>query len=383
MSKCNVAIKYRIYPNAEQEILIHKIFGCCRKIWNLMLNDRNEHYKNTKETLKPKPATYKKEFDYLKEVDSLALANVQLNLERAFNDFFNDIKKKTKNKKHFPKFKSKKKAKKSYTTNLVNDNIILTEKYIKLPKLGKVKLVMHRTPKDAYVLKSVTVSQDSKGSYYVSVLFEYESEASIIDKNNITNVIGLDYKSDGLYTDSNGNYANMPHFYRNTQKKLAKAQRKLAKKVGNKKEENKSNNYYKQLKKVNKIQTKVAIQRKDFLHKLSNEITNRYEVICVEDIDMKSLSNRGFRNGKATMDNGFGMFRLMLQYKQERKGHYFIKIDKFFPSSQNCSYCGTKNPEMKELRIRTFVCPNCGNVIDRDYNAAINIKNEGLRTLLA
>lgn len=383
MSKCNIAIKYRIYPNVEQEILIHKTFGCCRKVWNLMLNERNEHYKTTKETIKPKPAAYKKEFEYLKEVDSLALANVQLNLEKAFADFFNDLKKKTKNKKRFPKFKSKKKAKKSYTTNLVNNNIILTESYIKLPKLGKVKLVMHRKPKDVYTLKSVTISQDSKDSYYASVLFEYEAEMSIVDKNDITTVIGLDYKSNGLYTDSNGNCAKMPHFYRDSQKKLTKAQRNLSKKIGSKKNENKSKNYYKQLKKVNKIQTKVANQRKDYLHKLSNKITNRYEVICVEDIDMKSLSNKGFKNGKATMDNGYGMFRTMLQYKQEMKGHYFIKVDKFYPSSQLCSTCGTRNPEMKDLKTRTFVCPYCGNIIDRDYNAAINIKNEGLRMLLA
>lgn len=382
MSKCNIAYKYRIYPNEEQSILINKTFGCCRKIWNLMLSDRNEYYKKTKDTLKPRPALYKKDYEFLKEVDSLALANVQINLETAFSNFFRDLKKHTKNKSHFPRFKSKKKSKRSYTTNFINDNIELTNEYIKLPKLGKIKLVMHRIPKDIYTLKSVTVSQDGGGAYYASVLFEYEDEISFVDENNITNIIGLDYKSDGLYTDSNGNCADMPHFYRISQKKLAKLQRKLAKKVGNKKDEEKSNNYYKQLNKVNKLQTKIANHRKDFLHKLSNEITNHYEIVCVEDIDMKSLSNKGFKNGKATMDNGFGMFRSMLKYKQEQKGHYFIKIDKFYPSSQLCSKCGTKHPEMKDLKNRTFIC-ECGNVIDRDYNAAINIKNEGLRLFLA
>ena len=192
-------------------------------------------------------------------------------------------------------------------------------------------------------------------------------------------VLGLDYKSNGLYVDSEGNCADMPHFFRKKEKKLAKAQRKLSKKVGNNKDEEKSKNYLKQLKKVNTIYRKVANQRKDFLHKLSYEITNRYELICIEDIDMKAISNKKFRNGKATMDNGYGYFKQMLAYKQHKKGHYLIKVDKFYPSSQTCHKCGCINKEMKDLSKRTYVCPECGEVIDRDLNAAINIKQEGMR----
>lgn len=383
MSKCNYAIKCRIYPNDSQIVMIEKTFGCVRKIWNLMLNDRNNIYKKDKTIYKPRPAMYKDEYPYLKEVDSLALTNAQLNLEKAFNDFYKDLKsnKSKSERKGLPKFKSKKKSRKSYTTNMVNNNIVLTDKYLKLPKIGKIKIKLHRPYKNDHFLKSVTVSKNTKGDYYASLLFEYEDNISLIPKDKINTIIGLDYKSDGLYIDSEGHKADMPHFYKKSQKKLSKAQRKLSKKIGNKKNEEKSNNFYKQLKKVNTIHVKIANQRKDFLHKLSNEITNHYELICTEDLNMKALSNKGFKNGKATLDNGYGMFIDFLEYKQERKGHHLIKVDKFFPSSQLCSDCGHKDSKMKDLSLRTYECPHCGKVIDRDLNAAINIKNEGLRLL--
>ena len=376
--KYNYAYKCRIYPNIRQKELINKTFGCCRKVWNLMLSDRNEVYKKDNKIYKPRPAMYKDKYPYLKEVDSLALSNVQLNLERAFNDFYKDIKsKKSKSRrKGLPKFKSKKKDKRSYTTNVIKGNIEIKDNYIKLPKLGNIKIKLHRKINNNHKLKSVTVSKDGKNDYYVSLLFEYED---IIIKKEVKNIIGIDYKSDGLYIDSNNHKANMPHFYRNTQKKLRRHQKKLSRKVGNKKNEEKSKNYLKELKIVNTIHIKIKNQRKDFLHKLSNEITNHYELICVEDLDMKGISNKKFKNGKATFDNGFGMFIDMLNYKQERKGHYLIKVDKFFPSSQICHKCGYKNEEMKNLSIRTYKCPSCGSVIDRDLNAAINIKKEGLR----
>ncbi|CDA33970.1 putative transposase [Firmicutes bacterium CAG:536] len=151
--------------------------------------------------------------------------------------------------------------------------------------------------------------------------------------------------------------------------------------MGNKKGETRSNNFLKQQKRVNKIHRHIANQRNDFLHKRSTEIANRYDVVAVEDLNMRSLSNKGFGNGKATMDNGYGTFLNMLEYKMNRKGKYFVKVDRFYPSSQTCHVCGCVDPKVKNLSIRKWVCSACGAVHDRDVNAAINIRDEGLRLL--
>ena len=315
----NKAIKYRLYPTIEQEIYFSKCFGCCRKIWNLMLCDREKSYKETGKSVKNTPASYKSEYTYLKEVDSLALANVYLDLELAYKSFFNK-------KSGYPKYKSLKKSRKSYTTNNQNGTIAITDNAIKLPKAGFVKVKIHRQPKSDWKLKSATVFQTTDGLYFVSIIFEYEEN---IDKTtNFDNCIGLDYKSDGLYMDSFGNVGTNHKFYRESHKKLAKEQRRLARKIGFKKNEKKSNNYLKQLKKVNKIHRHIANQRLDNLHKKSNEIANRYDVVCVENLNMRNMSNKGFRNGKATMDNGYGMFLNLLAYKLNDRGKYLIKVDK-------------------------------------------------------
>ena len=374
----NKAIKYRLYPTTEQAVLFAKTFGCCRKVWNLMLNDKIENYKQTNTFGMFTPAVYKKDYPYLKEVDSLALANVQLNLQGAFRNCF-DKKRKTNN--SFPKFKSIKYSKKSYTTNNQKGTVaIIDDKYIKLPKIGKVKAVIHRLPEADWLIKSATISQVSDGAFYVSILFEYEK--NIVQSNKLENVIGLDYASDGLYVDSNGNKGTNHKFYKESHKKLAKLQRKLSRKIGSKKGETKSKNYIKQLNKVNKIHKHITNQRIDNLHKISTEIANQYDAVCVEDLNMIALSNKGFGNGKANLDNGYGMFLSMLEYKLYDRGKYFVKIDKWYPSSQVCSCCNSSHPEMKDLSIRTMKC-SCGFVVDRDYNAAINIKNEGLRLLEA
>ena len=164
----NRAIKYRIYPTKLQEELLQKTFGCCRKIWNLMLTDKINYYKETKQTLQTTPAKYKKEYDYLKEVDSLALANVQLHLQTAYKNFFRD------KKVGFPKFKALKISKKSYTTNNQKGTIQIIEDTIKLPKVGKIKAKIHKKPKEDSVIKSATLSQERDGTYYISVLFEYD-----------------------------------------------------------------------------------------------------------------------------------------------------------------------------------------------------------------
>ena len=373
----NRAIKYRVYPTTEQSVMFAKTFGCCRKVYNLMLSDKIEGYKATGKFPTVTPAKYKKDYLYLKEIDSLALANVQLNLQSAFKNHFSKSRKKNNG---FPKFKSAKHSRKSYTTNNQKGTVaIIDNQYIKLPKIGKVKAVIHRIPDDSWVIKSATISQESDGKYYISVLFEFEDIANtyVADKNN---AIGLDYASDGLYVDNNGNVGTNHKYYRESHDKLAKLQRRLSRMQGSKKHEAKSNNYIKQLRKVNKIHRHIANQRLDNLHQISTKIANLYDVVCVESLDMKSMSNKGFGNGKATLDNGYGMFLSMLEYKLSERNKYLVKVDKWFPSSQICHCCGEVHPEMKNLTIRTMKC-DCGLVISRDQNAAINILREGLRIL--
>ena len=242
-----------------------------------------------------------------------------------------------------------------------------------------VKAVIHRTAPNNWIIKSATVSQESDGKYYISVLFEFEDSTNsyVADKNN---AIGLDYASDGLYVDNNGNVGTNHKYFRESQSKLAKAQRRLSRMQGSKKNEVKSHNYIKQLLKVNKIHRHIVNQRLDNLHKISTKIANQYDVVCVETLNMQSMSNKGFGNGKATLDNGYGMFLNMLNYKLSDGNKYLIKVDKWFPSSQICHRCGTIHPEMKNLAIRTMKC-DCGLTIGRDQNAAINILREGLRLL--
>ena len=303
----NRAIKYRAYPTTEQRELFAKTFGCCRKVYNLMLADKIVHYETTGKTLHTTPAQYKNDYPFLKEVDSLALANVQLNLQKAYANFF-------RNKKiGFPKFKSAKHSRKSYTTNNQNGTIALIGNGIKLPKVGTVKAKLHRLPEQQWYIKSATVSQEHDGSFYVSVLFEYETKTVSVPVSD--NAIGLDYKSDGLYMDSNGKVGSNHKYYRESHNKLARAQRKLSKMQGSKKNETKSNNYLKQLKKVNKIHRHISNQRLDHLHKTSTEIANQFDIVCVESLNMKAISNKGFHNGKATLDNGYGLFLNMLEYK--------------------------------------------------------------------
>ena len=390
----NKAIKYRLYPTTEQKIMFAKTFGCCRKVYNLMLADKIESYKLTGKFATVTPAKYKSDYPYLKEVDSLALCNKQMDLQEAFSNRF---KKSRKKKNGFPKFKSAKHSRRSYTTNNQNGTVALFDNTIKLPKIGKVKIVVHKKPESDWVIKSATISQESDNNYYVSVLFEFDNRVNnhVIDINN---AIGLDYASNGLYVDSNGNIGSNHKFYRESHRKLAKVQRRLSrmiehnisgyKIVGKKRcpiykrplEECK--NIQKQKVKVARIHRHIANQRLDNLHKLSTEIANQYDIVCIESLNMKNMSNRGFGNGKATMDNGFGIFVDFLDYKLFDRGKLLIKVDKWYPSSQLCNCCGYQNPLLKDLSIRKWQCPVCGVHHDRDTNAAKNILQEGLRMIM-
>ena len=371
----NKAIRYRLYPTDEQSIMFAKTFGCCRKVYNLMLADKIKCYEETSSFGKHTPAMYKKDYPFLKEVDSLALANSQLNLQNAFRNCFDKTHKKLNG---FPKFKSAKHSRKSYTTNNQNGTIAIINNAIKLPKIGKVKAVIHRLPNMDWKLKSATISQESDGKYYVSVLFQFEQTVKSVPLSD--NAIGLDYASDGLYVENKGNVGTNHKYYRESYTKLAKAQRKLSHMKGSKKNEKKSKQYKKQRQKVNKIHRHISNQRLDNLHKISTEIANQYDIVCVENLNMKAIANKSFGNGKATLDNGYGLFLNILKYKLTDRGKYFVKVDKWFPSSQTCHCCGRLHPEMRDLRIRTFEC-DCGLTISRDQNAAINIRNEGLRIL--
>lgn len=354
------AFRYRIYPNRDQEILLRKTFGCTRFVWNRMLSDRNEG--------KPAqyPAYYKKEFEWLREVDSLALCNTQLQLNRAFADFH-------KGEKEHPKFKAKHLARKSYTTNVVNGNIELTDKSIRLPKLGKIRARVHRHAPENWRMKSVTVTEEATGKYYASVLYEYESQ--VAEHTDVEKSIGLDYAADGLYVDSDGNSAQMPKYLKKAQFRLKKKQRKLSKKRAMGKEIQ-SNRYYKLKKQIASLHEKVRHQRQDFLHKRSRELVNAYDYIGIEDLDMKEMAGT---HGKSTAENGWGLFTGMLTYKAQEEGKHVIKVGRYFPSSQMCHACGTPNPSLRDLGIRGWICPVCGVWHDRDHNAANNLKQEAIR----
>lgn len=372
----NRAIKYRAYPTTEQSVMFAKTFGCCRKVYNLMLSDKIESYKSTGKFVTVTPAKYKKDYPYLREVDSLALANKQMDLQEAFRNCFSKSRKKNNG---FPKFKSAKHTRKSYTTNNQKGTVAITNNSIRLPKIGHVKAIIHRKPDDNWSIKSATVTQESDGKFYISVLFEIADTINTYVADT-TNAIGLDYASDGLYVDNNGNVGTNHKYYRESHDKLAKAQRRLSRMQGARKHEIKSKNYIKQLRKLNKIHRHISNQRLDNLHQISTKIANLYDVVCVESLNMKFMSNKGFGNGKATLDNGYGMFLSMLEYKLSERNKYLVKVDKWFPSSQICHCCGEVHPEMKNLTIRTMKC-DCGLTISRDQNAAINILREGLRIL--
>ena len=371
----NRAIKMRIYPDDEQRNKIDVTLNHCRYIYNKMLERNNVIYKRRKEHLNyyamqnliPEMKSY---LPWLKEADSQALKYACRQLNTAFEKFFH-------RQGGYPRFHSKR-GKQSYTTT--NASAICIESHrVKLPCLGWIYTSDNRIPdgKPCYA----AISHDTDGRYYVSICYEKEVPDVEAIKPSVNKTIGLDYKSDGLFMDSNGHIEDIPRFYREAQRKRTKLQRKLSKKQGSRKGERKSANFLKQLHKVNRQSMHIANQRRDYLHKLSTEIANWYDAVCVEDLDMRAMSNKGFGNGKATMDNGYGMFQNMLEYKLLERGKHFVKVDKWFPSSQICHCCGHRQP--MPLKIRVYQCPECGMVFDRDWNAAINIKMEGLRLLSA
>ena len=333
-----------------------------------MLSEKQEYYKETGKSLRITPAKYKKEYPWLKEVDSLALANAQLHLETAYKNFFRD------KSVGFPKYKSKHKSKESYTTNFVNGNIRIENGKIRLPKVGEVRIRIHRKVEDSWNLKSVTVSRETTGKYYAALLYQYECIENQVHEVTDKRMLGIDFAMHGLAVFSDGTRADYPMLYRNAEKRLAKEQRKLSRCQKG------SSNYQKQKKRLAKAHERIRNQRNDFQHKLSYKLAEEYDVIAVENLNMKGMS-QSLHFGKSTMDNGYGAFLNKLEYKLERRGKTLVKIDRFYPSSKRCSCCGKIKAELK-LSDRTYIC-SCGNIMDRDINAAINICEEGRRMLVS
>ena len=377
------AIQYRLYPTDEQVNRMAQTFGCARKVFNMGLELENGLYAAQMGSLSKDAVNdycnhhWKQEMPWLKEVDKFALTNSIYHLDAARKNFFEG-------RAGPPKFKSRK-DKQSYTTNYTNNNIEVipvfrwehgkkTKRgFVKLPKIGMVPAIIHRRPEDGWTLKSATITKTPSGEYYASVLYSFVKEIPDVDPQSGT-VYGLDYSSPHFAVDSYGEAIDPPKWFREAEKRLAKEQRKLSRMTPG------SNNYQKQRLVVARIHEHIANQRKDYTHKLSREIANSCTVVCVEDLDLSAMK-QSLNFGKATSDAGFGDFRTRLQYKLEEQGRYFVKIDKWYPSSKTCNYCGGYNGDLK-LGEETWICSKCHRLIRRDPNAALNIRDEGLRMLL-
>ena len=365
------AYKFRLYPNQEQKQLFAKTFGCSRAIWNMMLADKIKHYEDTMETLYNRPAQYKKEFPWLREVDSLALNNVQLNLQAAYKNFFRSGF-------GFPKFK-KKSHRQSYKTNNINNNssIVLENGFVKLPKVGWVKVKAHRQING--VIKSATLSMTPTGKYHIAI--SCETEIASLPKTN--SLVGLDLGLSDFAILSTGEKIGNEKFLNQLSKKLAKEQKILSRRALTARNEGRklsdSKNYQKQRMKVAKIHEKIANQRKDFLNKLSTNLIKNHDVICIEDLSSKNLM-KNHKLAKSIGDVSWSEFVRMLEYKSSWYEKQVSKISRWYPSSQICSDCGFCSGK-KLLYVRNWTCTNCGSHHDRDINASINILNEGLRLL--
>lgn len=366
VSKC---MEFRINPTMEQRILIWKTFGCNRFVWNHLLDERISYEKlNNGKLLNTTPAHLKKDNPFLCEVDSMALCNVQLNLNQACRKLFPKGK--------APKFRAKGKDKRSYTTNWINNNIEIihksdTENYIKLPKLGRVRIILHRDIPAEWRMKHATIKETASGKFFISLTFDAEINPKE-RKTELGRIEAFDYSMPSLVVSASGENditADDIRWYRNLEERIAKEQRKLSRMRHG------SRNYWEQKHRIGKLHEKARNRRKDFLHKLSCNASRSFDAVIVEDINLQHMS-QSLNFGKSVYDNGYGMLRNMLLYKLNDQGKILVKVDKFFPSSKRCSHCHEVNHELK-LSDREWTCRSCGTHHDRDKNSCKNLLDEG------
>jgi putative transposase len=360
------ALKIRIYPTESQKQHLAQAFGCVRWVWNQSLVTMSQTYKETGKgisalTMKKQIPVWKKEHEWLKECYSQCLQQSLLNLSQAFINFFDG-------RAGYPTFKTRPSRQSlQYPQNVK----VLSDNEIKFPgNLGVVKAKIHRDIKGA--LKTVTLSKMADGRYYASLLIENDNPQPVASSDG--KAIGIDLGLIDFAVTSDGSKYQNPKHLSKRERLLLRKQRQLSRK------KDKTTNKRRKAKlTVAKVHSKISRVREDFLHKLSRKIVNENQVIVVENLAVKNMV-KNHNLAKSISDAGWGMFCTLLKYKAESEGKIYLEIDRFFPSSHLC--CETLLPIPKmDLSRRMFDCPHCGKRHDRDINAAINIRNEGLRIL--
>ena len=357
-------VKFRIYPNREQKNLINQTFGCCRLVYNRGLAMREEAYKNGNKIGYSQTSAMltdlkrSGDFTFLKAVDSIALQQSLRDLDRGYVNFFQ------KRASH-PTFKSKHNNHQSYRTINQGDNIRIAGKYVRLPKLGFVKV---RQSMEVGKINNVTIERTPTGKYFAVLNVDFEPQ---LQQNNGA-AIGIDVGIKEFYSDSNGNVVSNPKHLEKSMHKLIREHRKLSRK------EKGSNNRNKQRVRVALVHEKITNQRKDFLQKRSTMLIRENQTICIEDLKVKNMM-RNHKLAKYISSVSWSKFYDMLTYKATWYGNDIVKIPTMYPSRQTCSCCGCKNPLVKNLAIRKWECPECHATHDRDTNASVNILNKGLQ----
>ena len=368
-------LEIRLYPSKEQRVLIDKTLGCSRFVYNHVLAMKKELWEEYKLSFNPNLKSFKEEWKFLTKVPSQALANSYMDCMSAFNNFFNSIKKKTKQEAKFPKF-HKKGQKDSFRiaatkTSKGYDIRIEDIEHIKVPKVGLIKFRNYNNIDWSKVLiYNITIKKTPTEKYFASLCCELPEPEHIEPKFD---ACGFDLGIKDFCIFDSGEVIENPKYFRISQNRLTKEQRKLSHCIKG------SNNYNKQKLKVALIHEKVRNQRKDFQHKWSRKIVNENQVIISEDLNVKGML-KNHKLAKSIADASFISFCNMISYKANEQHRWYIKISTFYPSSKLCHCCGYKNTTLT-LADREWICPNCGTFLDRDENAAINILNEGLRIL--